>query len=344
MPLPTLHVLPTIPATSLFVPEPIHTATQITIEPPAATSTATATPTISATWTPENPTATITQTIIPTITQTPTPELPLELDFDSVYALQLELRNPAEDALMQYRHLLPDNRLTVTAYRFVDGWAKITLLPTFIIENRWRNIEEYSHLAVVILAEQRSIYAWDAYLLHPDLPLPDVPARFMDVLTDVVPLAGEYRFPWAAGQGWWATDGWHAGNALDFQPAFESGFTVLAVESGYLTELCRDGYQSLLMIAHADGRRTYYLHVRVGNDGRKNVLDRNVQRGQVIGRLIRNAPFNYACGQGGVAHLHFIVSDRTMHIQGVALEDIARDAECCSNPPVFISTNQRFEP
>ena len=170
-----------------------------------------------------------------------------------------------------------------------------------------------------------------------------MPASFISSNPEIA-LAGEYRFPWAAGQGWWATAGWHGGNALDFQPAFSAGVSVLAAESGYLTELCRDAYQSLLMIQHADGHQTYYLHVRVGRQVRNSLLDQTVQRGQFLGTLIRQNRFNYACGQGGVPHLHFITSARDLMIEGVSLEDIATNANCCKNPPVYISSNRAIMP
>ena len=150
-PLPTLLKVPELSPTPTATVTPVPTRTP--------TATITSSPTITQTPLPSF-TPAITSTRPPvitrtaTITQTPTPVLPLELDFDSVYPLQLELRQPVRDTLEQQRDLLPGHALTVTAFRTVSGMAKITLLPSFIIQRGWTQIEAYSHLRVEIFARQ----------------------------------------------------------------------------------------------------------------------------------------------------------------------------------------------
>ena len=68
-----------------------------------------------------------------------------------------------------------------------------------------------------------------------------------------------------------------------------------------------------------------------------------VQRGQYLGELTRNPPFNYACGRGLSRHLHFVSSDPHLIIQGHDLSDIAAVATCCRDVPIFISENERVD-
>src|SRR5690606_13022370 len=86
-----------------------------------------------------------------------------------------------------------------------------------------------------------------------------VPREFVDPAAVAPLITAPYRFPWPEGQTWWAVQGWHDGNAIDFQPDLNARFAVLAAQAGILREICSDGYQSLLQIEHADGRATYYL-------------------------------------------------------------------------------------
>jgi murein DD-endopeptidase MepM/ murein hydrolase activator NlpD len=288
-------------------------------------------------------------TVTPSQTITETPSLvilpPLEIAFDGVYSLALEFRRPVQNLLEVNRALLPSSRLTVSAYRDIPGWAKITLVPTSLVESGWADVEAVS--PVEIIAREHSPREWSAYLIDTNslaAPAVDIPRQFVDYISPVPPLEGEYRFPWQEGQNWWAVRGWHDGNALDFQPGIGAHFGVLAAQAGRLREICSDGYQSLLEIRHADGRSTYYLHVTLALSTRRQLLDQAVRRGQYLGELIRQDYFVTPCGRGNSRHLHFAVSDRSMSIEGYPLEGIAASASCCSNPPIYRSANLRVNP
>lgn len=293
---------------------------------------------------PVPPTLTLAPSL--TITTTPSPVIlpPLEITFDGVYSLALEFRRPVVSVLAENRGLLPDSRLTVSAYRDIAGWAKITLVPTSLVESRWTDVETVS--PVEIIARERAAREWIAYLVGSaayDSVISEVPQAFVDYVSPVPPAEGEYRFPWQAGHTWWAIQGWHDGNGLDFQPGIGARFAVLAAQAGRLREICSDGYQSLLEIQHADGRSTYYLHVRMGLRTRRQLLDQPVRRGQYLGELIGQQRFVTPCGQGNSRHLHFVVSDRTLVFEGYPLEGVAASASCCANPPSYLSSNARSD-
>ncbi len=333
--LPTQAVLPTVnsPVATVRPTDPP------TPPPPSPTATASARPTLTAAL---SATATASPTL--TLTPTPSPTLPpLEIDFEAVYSLMVELREPLRQALEADQSLLyPAYRFTVTAFRERDGWAKITLAPTELVENGWQRVEDYRDRWVEVLARQTDD-RWQMWLMG-SADNPPVPGNFVNLEATPPPLAGGYRFPWRAGQSWWSIQGWHEGNALDFQPQPEGSHAVLAAESGLLKEVCSDGYQSLLQITHADGRATYYLHVTLGQRVRERWLDQPVPQGLVLGQLYRRVRYRTACGQGYSRHLHFAVSDRSLTIDGYLLADIAAVASCCTRPPSFTSTNQPVSP
>lgn len=287
----------------------------------------------------------LTITPSPTITQTRTPVTlpPLEITFDGVYSLSLDFRQAVRDVLDANQSLLPDSRLTVSAYRNITGWAKITLVPTSFVETAWANVESIS--PVEIIARQTHDQ-WVGYLVgSPDFEtiMGDIPRSFIDYISPLPSLEGEYLFPWQNGQNWWAIQGWHDGNALDFQPGIGARYAVLAAQSGRMREICSDGYQSLIEIQHADERQTYYLHITLSLSVRRQLLDHAVRRGQYLGELIGQSYFRTPCGQGSSRHLHFAVSDRAMIIERFPLEGIAASASCCANPPVYRSTNLRVD-
>lgn len=327
--LPTLSVRPS--PTRFIAPLPTM--------PPTRTPTATATATHTPTTTP-SPTITDTPTLSPTYAND------LSVDFDRVFALPAPLRSPTLRALREHRYALPrTDALTVSAYRTRDGWAKVTLVPSAMIAGRWDNIEQQADAIVEVFAQEQPDGRWLAQVVGAE-PFAafaaQIPGDFAALPPHPPPLAGQYRFPWEAGRAWWAIQGWHSGNALDFQPPpFINDYSVLASEAGYLREICRDGFQSLLQLTHADGRQTYYLHVQLGPRARQR-LDQPVQRGAHLGELIGLEIFNRACGSGASRHLHFIVSDRALLLEGYRLQDIASIASCCRTPPSFTSSNPRL--
>jgi hypothetical protein len=342
-PLPTLIALPptaryTVFASATPTPSATLTATPATLYP---------TDTPFVTRTPIIPSATLTDT--PTLTFTPstTPtRTPLQIDFEGVFPIDLTMRQPLLNELIENIERLPNYDLwTVSAYRAWGDWAKITLVPTELVEESWENVERYQFDIVEVILSRQPINQWTAYLYNtPELNAitSQIPSVFIAYPPSLPPMRGAYLFPWDKDKVWWAITGWHDGNSLDFQPQLRTSFGVLASESGYLREICRDEQQSMLQILHADGNSTFYLHVSVGQRVREGVLDHPVVRGQFLGNLIYDNVFASVCGKGGSRHLHFSVTDRNLTIDGYALEDIASVASCCASPPTFISSNERY--
>jgi hypothetical protein len=269
------------------------------------------------------------------------------LHFEEVYSLPIPLREPVRQTLTVQRSALPPcSAWTVSAYRDQDNWAKITLVPTVLVASAWARVEAFTGYLVELVAFKTANGDWQARLMKSaDFATlaSQIPSSFMDTTGTLPPLAGGYRLPWRDGETWWAITPWHDGNALDFQPTIGASHSVLAAESGFMTELCSDGTQSLLQIRHADGRATYYLHLRLALDVRRTLLDHPVQRGQYLGELINRTAFVTPCGRGYSRHLHFITSDRTLVVDGFPLEQIAETAACCNNPPRYTSSNLRVD-
>jgi hypothetical protein len=357
-PLPTVAQLPTLVPVALNAtptrlqasdtPLPSATPTLIPSLTPSATITDTAT---------VSPTATATITDTPTrnpyfigVLTTPTatydPNAPLDITFEGVFAIMQEFRQPIRDVMNAYRAELPlVNGWTVSAYRDSGDWAKFMLVPTELVENGWQHVEAYTPFFVQLIAE-RIANQWRVYWVESH-EFADVKGRippdFYAPNLALPPLVGAYLLPWDAGKAWWAINTWHGGNALDFEPSVGMRHSVLASESGILREVCSDGYQSLLQIAHADGNATYYLHVTLALRVRQQLLDQAISRGQYLGELIRMDSFATPCGRGYSRHLHFIISNRDLLIDGMRLATIAESASCCANPPVYTSTNQRVD-
>lgn len=288
--------------------------------------------------------ASVTPSIATRVAGTQTALAPLDLRFEGVYPLALELRSPVRAALESNRSLLDGWRYTVSAYRDVSGWAKVTLVASAVVEAGWANVEAIAPVEVIL--REGASGEWIGYGVGSAAfagVLGEIPHEFVDYASPLPPLEGEYKLPWQGGQDWWLTQGWHDGSALDFQPVLGAGFGVLAAQAGRLRELCSDGYQSLLQIEHGDGRSTYYLHVRLGLAVRRSLLDQVVWQGQYLGELFDQQRFRTPCGQGNARHLHFAVSDRSMLFEGQPLAEWIAAAPCCDPPPAFRSSNTRVD-
>ncbi len=338
---PTLPTLAALPSET-----PTRTATNTlessaTASPLPPTATASPTPTASHTSRPAlTPVAPATQAPIPT--QTPSP---LEITFVGIYPLEPYLRQPILTALETDRAALPPiSAWTISAFRAQGDWMKVVLVPTALVEAGWQGIEQSAGqwAEVVIQRLRPGEYRAGVFGGNADW-LREVPPEFINPDPTLPPMTGGYLFPWEAGQRWWAIEGWHDGNALDFQPAYQQRYVVLAAESGRLREICYDGTQSWIEIQHADGQATYYLHLTVGRSVRSTLLDQDVERGQPLGALLNQAPFYSPCGQGSSRHLHFSVTDRTLVVDGYPLMDIASVARCCNGSPEYASTNRRLD-
>ena len=288
------------------------------------------------------PSLTITPTPSPAVGLTLTAQAPVEIMFEGVYSLALDFRQPLRDVLDAHRDLLPERQYTVSAYRDTPGWAKITLVPSRFVENGWSDVEQILPLEVIMQQDEQG--NWRGVLVGSAAfaaAVNAIPPAFADFVSPLPAGTSGYKFPWRSGEDWWAIQGWHDGNAVDFQPAFTARFGVLTAQAGRLRELCSDGSQSLLQIQHADGQATYYLHVTVGMAVRRHLLDQNIAQGQYLGELFRQRTYVTPCGQGYSRHLHFAVSDRRLTLDGYPLEGVAASASCCNHPPAYRSTNVR---
>ncbi|HUN09167.1 MAG TPA: M23 family metallopeptidase [Aggregatilineales bacterium] len=338
--LPTLAALPTDPAPTHTTPTLPPTVTD-SPSPEPARSTPTATRTSTAT-----PSPTITQIPPTTLAPLPTETLtPLDVTFVGIYPLEPYLRQPILAALEADRAALPPiSAWTLSAFRAQGDWMKVVLVPTELVEAGWQGIEQYAGQWAEVVIQRVQTGEYRAGVLGGKADwLRGVPPEFINLDMHLPPMAGAYLFPWEAGQVWWAIEGWHDGNALDFQPAYRQRHIVLAAEAGRLREICYDGTQSWVEIQHADGEATYYLHLTLGRSVRADRLDQNVVRGQPLGALISRAPFFSPCGLGYSRHLHFSVTNRALVVDGYALETLAASARCCSGSPEYSSTNQRTE-
>lgn len=286
---------------------------------------------------------------IATVSSPPRSSDYLEIYTQDVWQLEREFAAPLRAALERERAWLPpEARFVVSAFRREGDWARVTLLPPIFVSSvPTRRIEAIDPYVVDAVGWGVGEEQWVFEVVGSpayEAALPLIPTGVIDWRSPLPPMAGAYRLPWEAGQAWWAINGWHDGNALDFQPRLNSAsFAVLAAEAGYLRELCYDGYQSLLQIRHADGNATYYLHVNPDPVLRRQILDQNVERGRYLGELVRAATFRNPCGEGRSRHLHFASAERGIVIDGYALEDIAASASCCANPPEYESGNARVE-
>lgn len=328
--LPTLAVLPTRTSAPRHTPaiHPTETAS-VTLAPaasssPAATRTATHSPTAFPSATP-SATITVTASITPTLA-------PVVITYDTVYSPSIELRRALAIAVERDRAYLPETHYTVTAIRTMDDWAKITLVPTEIVEGGWRDLHQLRF--VELYAHQVDGQTWLAFSAA---TAPPVPLSFVN--HHLPPVTGDHLFPWREGVIWWATQGWHEGFALDFQPLHQASTAVLATQAGILREICYDGFQSLLQIDHADGIQTYYMHLRVAGSVRRQRLDQTVVQGQLLGYLYNGSRPQTPCGRVWTAHLHFVASDPTLLLDGISLTDIAAVASCCQAPPTYTSSN-----
>ncbi len=267
----------------------------------------------------------------------PQPGATLEIDFDSVVDLPQDLKEPVRGAMEQDRYLLPlDHQYTVTAVRIAGDWAEVFAVPSRVVHAGWE-VELRPEDVVEILAHQINPGEWSAYIRggkgFEELKQM-VPHEFSDYLTqpDEQPAQIEavtYLFPWTKGQQWYKTQGWHSGNAIDFQPVVRNNppvdLAVLAAAPGRLTETCNDSKQSTLQIEHADGA-TRYVHL-AANSIRRDLLGQQVVRGQYLGLLYNpGGSYTTSCGTGTAVHLHFVLPTRNMTIDGYTAEAVASSA------------------
>lgn len=263
----------------------------------------------------------------------------LVIDFDTIVSVPEHLRAPIQAAVASDGRLPSDGRLTVSALRVEGDWVQAILVPTYVVEAAWE--VELPNDAIVEILGQMSSMEFSHYRkgeLSASLRS-KVPGDFADVAGPASTMGLDLLFPWTSGQYWYKTNGWHSTNAIDFQPVVRSNppehFAVLAASSGRLTEVCNDGTQSMLRVEHSEGT-TQYLHLDV-NAVRRDLLGQQVQRGQFLGLLYNGRvgerdsggthyQFWTACGYGTAVHLHFVLPNHYVTIDGHNANDVANSA------------------
>ena len=266
---------------------------------------------------------------------------------------------------------------TVTAfdtYHDATGdWALAVIVPSAVVEAGWEDLD-LAQLVDVLLVRAPDGSVTGHVRSHPAFL--DLARRVPRQLVDYSPLlAAEilgpavqqadvgYLFPWSAGQTWWLAGSWHSGygsDALDFGPyAAEDppiNSAVLAAAGGTLRMACQnDQEQRLLWIDHPNGERTGYLHIDrqsvAGAIESQNLVGQVVPQGTYLGQIYRGevklngqcpaslptCTFNTLCGYGSTPHLHFIVPNRTITIDGFNIGAMG-DGSAGSR---FTSTNVR---
>ena len=260
-----------------------------------------------------------------------------------------------------------------TYHDATGDWALAVIVPSAVVETGWEDLN-LAQLVDVLLVHAPDGSVTGHVRSHPDFL--DLARRVPRQLVDYSPLltattlgpatqheAVDYRFPWTAGQTWWLAGSWHSGygsDALDFgpytaeDPAINSA--VLAAAGGTLRMACQnDQEQRLLWIDHPNGERTGYLHIDRQSVAEalesQNLVGQVVPQGTYLGQIYRgevklngqcpasfpNCTFNTLCGYGSAPHLHFIVPNRTITIDGFNIGAMG-DGSAGSH---FTSTNVR---
>ncbi len=258
----------------------------------------------------------------------------VQVDYQTVLLVSLEFQSPIFEALLSNEELVSSyERFTVTALRLEGDWVEVILVPSYIVEARWE-IEYSSDEIIMLLGNKDSNDEWVMYSAGSNeyaLLLSNVPDSFLQA-AQLNALASNHLFPWTNGQEWYKTQGWHLGDAIDFQPVVRTDpsvhFAVLASEAGALSEICNDGTQSMLQVSHSDGT-TQYLHLDAGTIARE-LLGQNVVRGQYLGLLYNGTEgghddyqYDTPCGYGTAVHLHFVFPNRTTTIDGYNANDVS---------------------
>lgn len=277
------------------------------------------------------------------------------LDFEGVFPLPMQLQEPLTRLLTENIDYLPEvDELTASAMEDYGTWVHITLVPTSVVKSGWQSpLRDEDIIEAVIFTEGE--LAGTGLVLHPEN---------LDVIANTLPGyfsqsdnsdSDTFLFPWTNSQEWYKTRGWHSGNSIDFSPVLRSDppvhFAVLASETGIVTRVCNDGYQSILRIQHST-ISTRYVHLAASSVP-GCMLNRQAPRGQLLGLIYNGtqispdgycAPspalqYNTPCGCGTGPHLHFETSDRNILIDGYAINNVAGSA----NHTRYRSSNPRVD-
>jgi hypothetical protein len=280
--------------------------------------------------------------------QAQTTNPPLEIDLSSVTEVPAEFHAALRQALLQDPVALAQQNVTVSAWRTTDGWFYAVIVPTRIIGAGWDDVEAKDIIDIIGYADPQG--GWLAFTSNqPQFAetLAQAPSDFVSAPAPIEPGVANtmnYLFPWAAPQRWYKTQGWHSGNALDFQPVVRTDpgthFAVLASERGRLETICNDGVQINARIVHPNGATTIYVHLSAQHY-RRDLVGQEVVQGQYLGLIYVNGSvgnsYSTACGWGTGAHLHFVLPARNLALNGLAAETISAAAFATQ----YQSSNQR---
>lgn len=282
-------------------------------------------------------------------------EAPLQIDFDWVGTVPQEVRKPVEEALAAERALVPDPRLTATAFRAVDGWAKLILVPTVVVESGWEVDPGNDDILQVFARQENGL--WTASLSNAE-SFEAVQTQVPTALYDFsAPESHGFRFPWTALMFWRVGSlGWHQGNAIDFSPLIASDDAVLAADSGTAELICggpgtNDPDQAMWRVTHHDGERTGYLHLAVSSID-VSIDGQSIPRGWRLGDLYDGnaqtgngcpsgwtCQFDTPCGYGTGPHLHFTISNQNATVDGNNINTVGN-----SPGTAYVSSNARVNP
>ena len=257
---------------------------------------------------------------------------PLVIDFAGVVPVPDAFRAPIHMALAGANPApTRARRLTVSVMEREGALAHFVLVPTAVVESGWK-LPLLDEEIVDVIARRDDEGSWQAEVVTIAALAPVRQAAPTEPLAP----AAAYLFPWSGGHEWikLGYPGWHGRNAVDFKPSDPADLDILAAGSGTLSQVCNDGYQSILRIDHGSST-TRYIHMDAGTIP-TGLLLQSVEQGQHLGRLYTgnafedgycydypDLQFNTRCGCGTVTHLHFEASDTGMLIDGYNYTDVA---------------------
>lgn len=131
-----------------------------------------------------------------------------------------------------------------------------------------------------------------------------------------IPGSLSLRWPWKDGQGWVYTQGPHkwfneaVNSSLDFAPPFSipaQDREIRAAATGLVVRKCEDNIQTDVILSHAGGYATGYLHIDKNTAAHLVAGQTTVPQGGRMGVTYNGTNYRDRCGRGTGPHLHFYV-------------------------------------
>jgi uncharacterized repeat protein (TIGR01451 family) len=278
------------------------------------------------------------------------------VDFDTFLPVPAELRQPIFDSVLNNRSNLHESgQFAISSLRVRDGWADAALAAQYIVDAGWNDINWDDVVHLVGMRDAPG--SWTFYLeaspafapIKPLVPVDFIDYRMPDTsISETMTFSTNFLFPWTTGQSWRMSQDWHSGNALDFAPGTTSNLPVngaiLAAQWGTTQLQCYDGAQNIVSINTPNVGTTQYVHLDQ-NSVADSVIGRVVPQGMYIGHIYNgtawynesnaclNLPaatraqlrFSTPCGCGTGAHLHWVLPNRSITIQGASADSLNWD-------------------